>query len=156
MGAVLHTLQQDRQRAAQPDRRCIFTHARAGARVHEGATARRQHDRRSRQQAAQNHVFAPTEFRLAIFLEQIGDGTACRAFDFFVRIHEFQVQPRCEQAPDGGLSRPHEPYEHDAASLWHGGDGMSAMAKRIKVEGDEQGRGVVVRGRGVRRRGRIG
>ena len=93
---------------------------------------------------------------IADLFQKYGEAEFRRAFDLLVRIHEFQVQLRREHASDGGLARAHQPDQHDAASLWRGGGGMPALAERIEIEGDEQGRGVVMGGRRARHRGRIG
>ena len=47
--------------------------------------------------------------------EDFGDGLARRGLDLVIGVDEGNAQLFRKPAPDTGLARPHEPYEHDGA-----------------------------------------
>ena len=59
--------------------------------------------------------FALAKRLFAMKLENIIDGTACRGFDFTVRIDELEAEPDRKAPADRTLARTHQPHQHDRA-----------------------------------------
>ncbi len=136
-----------------------------GARVHEGAAAGGEHHGGARQQAADHAALAVAEVRLAVALEDLGDGGAGGELDLGVGVAERQPEAGGQAPPDGGLARPHQPHQHHAAAVRRAGGepGRRGGGGRVRggsgVPGGRRGarggrRGV--RGRGRRVGGRAG
>ncbi len=92
---------------------------RACLRVHEGATARGEHDAPAGEQALDHPLFPGAEMCLAMGLEDFGDAHASGALDFVVGIEEGQAKLGGDTLADGGFAGAHKADQHDAALL-HG------------------------------------
>src|SRR5438105_5297119 len=85
------------------------------------AAAGGEHDALERGELRQGLGFAHPEARLALDVEDGGHCYAAAVLDLVVRIDEAQLQPPCEQPPDGGLASAHHADEEQVARPLHGG-----------------------------------
>jgi hypothetical protein len=118
----------------------MLTDRRSGLRVHEGAAAGRENDRRSREQAPHHAALAVAEFLLAIPAEQLGDRTARGGFDLGVRVEEGQPESRCDATSDRRLAGAHQADKDNAAAV------ERARQRRPLIRGGLDHRGVACHG----------